>query len=129
MVVLTVLVALLTMHGLTSDHAMGMPGLRGTADPHREMTSSGPTAAASQLQGSAITSSMATTEQQGHSGGMCVAVLGIGLLLWLRVRTRRRQLHVVSFASTCGLRSIQARAAPLLPRLRPSLVTLGISRT
>lgn len=144
-VVLTALIALLTMHGLTTDHGMSMPSMSGTTGPALTSMTQGSTdphhgmpsvlaSTASQLQGSVIASSVAAAHQLDHAGGLCVAILGL-LLLWfrvrvrVRVRTRRRQLLPGSFATTSDGRAIQARAGQLLPRLRPSLVTLGISRT
>jgi hypothetical protein len=85
-VVLTALIAVLAMHGLTSDHAMGMRSMRATTgpavtstmpratDPHHAM-SSVLTAAACQLRGSVVASSVsAAADQMGHAGGMCVGI-------------------------------------------------------
>lgn len=136
-VVLTALIAVLAMHGLTSDHGMGMPSMRVTAgpamhggsDPHHVM-SSVLTAAASQLRGSVVASSVsAAADQLGHAGGVCVGILGIALLLWLLARSRRSQHLPASFRRRLAARAIQSRAGPLPPLLCPSLVRLGISRT
>lgn len=142
-VVLTALIAVLAMHGLTSDHGMGMPRMRVTAgpvmassvhgvtDPH-DVMSAIPAALANQLDSVAAAGSAvaAADAHMGHAAGMCVGILGIALLLCLIARSRRNSRHrVVPFAFTSAARAIQARAGPLPPLLRPSLVKLGISRT
>jgi len=141
-VVLTALIALLTMHGLTTDHGIGMgmgstgsttslaatPTMHGSMDTQHAMPSA-LTAAASQLQGSVVASSVAAVDHLGHAGGMCVGILGIGLLLWLLARSRRSRDLPASFGRSVAARAIRARAGPLPPPLCPSLVELGISRT
>jgi len=139
-VVLTALIAVLAMHGLTSDHGVGMPSMRATTgpavtstmprdtDPHHAM-SSVLTAAASQLRGSVVASVSAAADQLGHAAGMCVGILGIALLLLLLVRSRRRRHLSVAFGRPAVARAILARAGPLPQLLCPSPVRLGISRT
>ena len=140
-VVLTALIALLTMHGLTTDHGIGigMGSMRsttslaaastipGSTDPQPSMPSA--LTAVTQLRGSIVASSVAAVRQLGHTGGMCVGILGIGLLLWLLARSRRRRFLPASFGRTLRARVSQARAGPLPPPVCPSLVKLGISRT
>lgn len=138
-VVLTALIALLTMHGLTTDHGIGMGSMRSTTSLAAALTIPGSTdpqpgmpsalTAVTQLRGSIVASSVAAVRQFGHTGGMCVGILGIGLLLWLLARSRRRRFLPASFGRTLQARVSQARVGPLPPPVCPSLVKLGISRT
>lgn len=126
-VVLTALIVVLAMHGLTSDHGMGMPGMAGmgiTAQPTMTATRTNPVG-----ETTAAAAAVSADTHSGHPGGMCVGILGIALLLWLIGRSRRRQLRTLFFAFRSAVRARQARAGPLPPLSRPSLVKLGISRT
>lgn len=139
-VVLTAVVAVLAMHGLTSEHGMGMPGPHTTAAPSLTSTTTGDADAHHAMStvpvpvASAVTAVVASTlsvagDNLGHAGGMCVGVLGIGRLLWLLARSRRNRLAAMRPARTSAVRMVQARAGPQRPLLRPSLVKLCISRT
>jgi len=132
-VVVTALIALLAMHGLSSDHAMGVPGGHMTTTvahavgPEQENVSG---STMSEQMTTAMTAAVASmSDQMGHAGGMCVGILGAGLLLWLLARAARHRLGTFSAALCQAVRTFPARDGPPTARLCPSLVQLCILRT
>jgi hypothetical protein len=141
-VIFTALIALLAMHGLSSDHAMGVPGgghmetameVSSSAAPGHVVTHQPNRSLAVLLEQSvrfAVTAMVASaSEQMGHAGGMCVAILGVALLLWLLVRALRRRLVISSVTRVRAGVTFLARGQPPTARLCPSLVQLCILRT
>jgi len=140
-VILTALVALLGMHGLSSDHATGVPGGHmgtsmaalspstaghvSTQRPERSMAGS-----LEHSVSTTVTAAVASaSDQMGRAGGMCVGILGMALLLWLLARALSWRLIIGSVTPTRVGVTFLARDGPPTARLRPSLVQLCILRT
>lgn len=139
-VILTALVALLGMHGLSSDHDMGVPGGHmGTAMQASSATAGHVSAQRPErsMAGSlelsvsgAVTAAVASVrDQMGRAGGMCVGILGVALLLWLLARALSRRLVIGCVTPTRVGVTFLARDGPPTARLCPSLVQLCILRT
>lgn len=142
-VILMALIALLAMHGLSSDHAMGVPGGGHLGSAAMEASSSlipghvsthqpnGSLAVLLEqsLSGAVRAMVASASEQMGRAGGMCVGILGVALLLWLLARALSRRL-VISRVAQVGVGvPFLARGRPPTARLCPSLVQLCILRT
>jgi len=140
-VIMTALVALLSMHGLSSDHAMGVPsGHMGTAMGASSSATAGHVSTQQPERSTAVSLAehMSTTvtvtvasasNQMGHAGGMCVGILGVALLLWLLSRVLSRRLVISSVTRARVGVTFLVRDGPPTARLCPSLVRLCILRT
>lgn len=132
-VIMTALVALLAMHGLSSDHAMGVPSVHmtmasGHAVDHEQGSVTAPVTMGSEMT-TATPVVVSMTHQMGHAGGMCVGILGAALLLWLFVRSAGHRLSAFGTALCLLVRTFPARDGPPTGRLCPSPVQLCILRT
>lgn len=138
-VIVTALIALLAMHGLSSDHAMGVPGGHmGTAmmapatSDHADATQRGTTMAVSmvqQMDPAFMVLVSSSSDPTGHVGGMCVGILGVALLLWLLGRALSRHVLSRSMNRARSALALLVRDGPPTARLCPSLVQLCILRT
>lgn len=139
-VIVTALIALVAMHGLSSDHAIGVPtdhsmtSMEASSSPVGELAAAqrkGVEASpmAAQMAAAVTTTVASMSDQMGHASGMCVGILDAAVLLWLLGRSARRRLATMSVAVFEAVRVIPARDGPPTAIFCPSLVQLCILRT